>query len=89
MDACGDLTVKHLGRPSYRHAYDREHRGFAGDSVYHTFQHFVTNLLAGTVFAATGREYLKTLEVVEACYRSAASGLPEALRLQMLWGWPS
>jgi predicted dehydrogenase len=81
MDACGDLTVKQLGRSSYHHAYDCEHRGFAGDSVYNTFQHFVTNLLAGTLFETNGRAYLKTLEVVEACYRSAASGQPEALRV--------
>ena len=79
MDSCGDLTVKQLGRSSYRHAYFREHRGFAGDSVYHTFQHFVARLREGALFETNGREYLKTLEVVEACYRSAASGQPESV----------
>ncbi|MDJ0721978.1 MAG: Gfo/Idh/MocA family oxidoreductase [Desulfobacterales bacterium] len=79
MDSCGDLTVKPLGRSSYRHEYDREHRGFAGDSVYNTFRHFVTNLHSGELFETNGREYLKTLEVVEACYRSAASGMPETI----------
>jgi predicted dehydrogenase len=77
MDSCGDLTVKPLGRASYHHEYYREHRGFAGDSVYHTFRHFVANLRAGKHFETNGRAYLKTLEVVEACYRSAESGMPE------------
>ncbi len=79
MDSCGDLTVKQLGRASYHHEYYREHRGFAGDSVYHTFRHFVANLIEGKLFETNGREYLKTLEVVEACYRSAASGQPEEI----------
>ena len=79
MDSCGDLTIKPLGRDAYHHAYDREHRGFAGDSVYNTFRHFVASLRAGTLFETNGREYLKTLEVMEACYRSAAGGMPETL----------
>ena len=79
MDSCGDLTIKPLGRDTYHHAYDREHRGFAGDSVFNTFRHFIANLRAGALFETNGREYLKTLEVMEACYRSAAQGMPETL----------
>ncbi|MDJ0991077.1 MAG: Gfo/Idh/MocA family oxidoreductase [Desulfobacterales bacterium] len=79
MDSCGDLTIKPLGRSSYRHEYYHEQLGFAGDSVYNTLQHFVTHLIEGRLFETNGREYLKTLEVVEACYRSAASGMPEML----------
>ena len=77
MDSCGDLTIKKLGQPSYHHAYAYEQRGFAGDSCFAAQRHFVDSLLNGTEFETNGQDYLKTLAIVDACYRSAETGNPE------------
>lgn len=77
MDSCGDLTIKKLGQPSYHHAYPHEEMGFAGDSCFAAQRHFVDSLLKGTEFETNGRDYLKTLAIVDACYRSAETGNPE------------
>jgi predicted dehydrogenase len=76
MDSCGDLTIKKLGQPSYHHAYPHEEMGFAGDSCFAAQRHFVDSLLNGTEFETNGRDYLKTLAIVDACYRSAETGNP-------------
>ncbi|MGH9656949.1 MAG: Gfo/Idh/MocA family protein [Bryobacteraceae bacterium] len=46
--------------------------GYRGDSVRATQQHFIACLLSGAPFESGGREYLKTVAVVEAAYRSVA-----------------
>jgi predicted dehydrogenase len=73
MDSCGDLVIKPLGEASYHHEYHRELKGFAGDSCYFAIRHFADGLLSGNEFETNGYEYLKTLKVVEACYRSSQS----------------
>jgi len=67
----GILTVQPLGKPEREHKYVHENRGFGGDCVYFTQQHFVENLISGNAFETNGKDYLKTLAVQEATYRSA------------------
>jgi predicted dehydrogenase len=76
MDSCGELVIKPLGEPSYRHDYPRELKGFAGDSCYFAIRHFLDRLLDDEPFETNGTDYLKTLRVVEACYQSSERGLP-------------
>ena len=67
----GRLTLQKLGCKETAHEYVHQRRGFAGDCVYHTQRHFVDCLLADCPFDTDGNEYLKTLNVQEAIYRSA------------------
>jgi D-apiose dehydrogenase len=46
--------------------------GYKGDSVFATQQHLVDSLRSGVASESDGREYLKTVALVEACYKSAA-----------------
>jgi predicted dehydrogenase len=75
----GSITIKSLGKPSYRHDYTHKRRGFAGDCVYALQRHFVDCLLSGEKFESTGEDYLRTARAVEACYESAATGQPVCL----------
>lgn len=79
MDSCGDLIVKKLGQESSRHEYIHPLRGFAGDSCYATLRHFVDCMISGREFETNGPDYLKTLNVMEACYQSAETGNPVTL----------
>ncbi|RPI55131.1 MAG: gfo/Idh/MocA family oxidoreductase [Acidobacteria bacterium] len=76
LDEEGRMLVQRLGERPREHAYHHERRGFAGDCVHATLQHFVDGLRAGTPFETDGRDYLKTLAVQEAVYASAATGAP-------------
>ncbi|KAA5541942.1 Gfo/Idh/MocA family oxidoreductase [Roseiconus nitratireducens] len=69
----GQLTWQRLGEPVRPIEYSYARRGFAGDCVLATQQHFIDSLRAETPFETAGREYLKTLDVVEGIYRSAES----------------
>jgi D-apiose dehydrogenase len=71
FDEDGRIWVKQLGQPVQEHAYPRANSGFAGDCVYTTIEHFITELAGGRNFETDAASYLKTLELVEACYRSA------------------
>lgn len=46
--------------------------GYRGDSVLGTQRHFIDCLRSGVKFESEGREYLKTVRVVEAAYESVA-----------------
>ena len=74
MDAAANIQVKNLGQPSWNHDYPHENRNFSGDCVYALQRHFVDCMLSGREFESTGRDYLKTLEVVFAAYDSASQG---------------
>jgi predicted dehydrogenase len=74
LDLEGNLTLKPLGQPSRRLDYAHERKGFAGDCVYALQQHFVECFRSGAPFESTGDDYLKTVALVEACYRSAHTG---------------
>ncbi len=70
----GRLTLQPLGQPEREHAYQHERRGFAGDCVLATQRHFIECLASGEAFETGGREYLRSLEVVEAVYEAAKLG---------------
>jgi D-apiose dehydrogenase len=82
LDADAYIRVKPLGKPGYFLDYVREPKNFAGDCVYALQRHFVDCLRNGTEFESNGRDYLRTVAVVEAAYKSANDGqvvrLPEA-----------
>ncbi|GAB6166191.1 Gfo/Idh/MocA family oxidoreductase [Thermostilla marina] len=73
----GRLTIQPLGEPERDHAYRHERRNFSGDCVYVTQRHFVDCMHSGAPFETNGHDYLKTLAVQEAVYRSAETGLPQ------------
>lgn len=72
----GQLILHRLGQAPERVNYRVENRGFAGDCVLATQQHFVHHLQTGEPCETSGSEYLKTLRVVEAIYASAEQRLP-------------
>lgn len=74
LDLEGNLTLKLLGQPATKLSYPHERRGFAGDCVYHLQRHFTDCMLTGAPFESTGEDYLKSVALVEACYRSQATG---------------
>ena len=65
------LTLQPLGRTEQELAYAREDRNFCGDCCYFTQRHFADRMLDGKPFETSGEDYLKTLAVQEAVYRSA------------------
>ena len=74
----GRLTIQPLGQAEREHPYEHSQRDFAGDCVFATQQHFVESLRRIAPFETSGEEYLKTLRIQEAIYKSAESGLPGA-----------
>lgn len=76
----GRLTVQRLGEKEKDHSYHHENINFAGDCVYATQRHFVDNFIAGMEFETNGPDYLRTLSVQEAVYRSADRGVPEKVK---------
>ena len=79
LDEEGQMSVHRLGERACSHTYAHERRGFAGDCVQATLQHFIDGLRTGTPFETDGRDYLNTLAVQEAVYQSAATGTPAAV----------
>jgi D-apiose dehydrogenase len=80
LDEEGRMSIHRLGERACDHPYAHERRGFAGDCVHATLQHFVDALGAGTPFETGGRDYLRTLAVQEAIYASAATGVPATVK---------
>lgn len=66
----GGLTLKELGKAPQKIEYKHERKGFAGDCVYHLQRHFTDCMLNGKPFESTGEDYLKSVALVEACYKS-------------------
>lgn len=75
----GRLTIQTLGSPEIEHAYPHEDRNFAGDCCHTTQRHFIDRLLDGRPFETNGPDYLRTLAVQEAVYRSAEKVRPVAV----------
>jgi len=71
MDTEANIRIKRLGEPGVDVDYPHENRNFAGDCVYATQRHFVDCFLSGAEFESSGDDYLRTLHVVEAIYKSA------------------
>ena len=72
----GRLTIQPLGKEETEHAYRRERRSFGGDCVCVTQRHFVDCMLGDRPFETDGDDYLRTLAVQEAVYRSAQTRQP-------------
>jgi predicted dehydrogenase len=80
MDPEGNLFLTRHGELERPHLYEKPQTGYKGDSVLSTQRHIIECLAAGVLAESEGKSYLKTVEAVEACYRSAAIGLPVEIR---------
>ena len=67
----GKITVQKLGEHEKEHAYQHQDIGFAGDCCYIFQRDFIDNFISGTPFETNGENYLKTIKVQEAVYKSA------------------
>lgn len=76
LEGSGELSLQPLGQPIQPIRYPLVKRGFAGDCVFNTQQHFVDCLEQHREFETSGDQYLRSLAVVEAIYQSAQSGVP-------------
>jgi len=74
LSADGRLFVTRHGQGQAEHFYDIPTAGYKGDSVRATQQHLLDALASGRRSETDGREYLKTVEAVFACYKSALLG---------------
>lgn len=74
LDPEGRLTLKLLGQPTRAIDYSPPREGFGGDCVLAVQRHFVARMADGAPFESTGADYLKSTAVMEACYRSHATG---------------
>ncbi len=74
LDLEGNLTLKLLGQPARTLDYPHPREGFAGDCVCALQSHFVDRMRDGAPFESTGEDYLKSTALMEACYRSQATG---------------
>jgi predicted dehydrogenase len=75
----GAITIKKLGEDELNHPYEIHNTEFAGDCVYLTQRHFIDCMNSGEEFESHGDDYLKSLTVQEAVYRSAEMGIPVGL----------
>lgn len=75
----GSITLKQLGKAEEKQSYEMSNMEFAGDCVYATQKHFIECLFNGVEFESNGFDYLRSIAVQEAIYRSAESGVPEKL----------
>lgn len=73
MNMDGEIYLKQLGEQVQKLNFEPPSDGFAGDCVLAIQKHFVDCLRMQKPFESTGRDYLKTLELVEACYASNAN----------------
>ena len=73
MDLAGDLTFKPLGEPAQIIQYEHPRINFASDCCFHLQNHFVKQVLNNLPFESEAEDYLKTINLVEACYKSAAT----------------
>jgi D-apiose dehydrogenase len=68
----GNITIQKLGEMEMPHVYHHENVEFSGDCVYTTQKHFIDHLRTGEEFETNGHDYLKSLEIQEMIYESAA-----------------
>jgi predicted dehydrogenase len=73
------------GSPSSLWATGKDHPittkpQFAGDCCYTTQRHFIDRMIDGGEFETNGSDYLRTLAVQDAVYRSARCGTPQEIR---------
>ncbi len=79
LSADGRLWLTEYGQAEREHAFPTTGEGYKGDSVRATQEHLIDCLRSGERSESEGRDYLKTVEAVFACYRSAETGRPATL----------
>lgn len=72
----GKITLQLLGEEEKQHNYQHENINFAGDCCYIFQRNFVDCLKSGKEFETSGANYLETLKVQEAVYKSYKTKLP-------------
>ncbi len=75
----GKITEQPLGKNETEVSYEHRPIGFAGDCCYLTQRHFIDGLIADRPFETNGEDYLRTLAVQEAVYRSNELRTPVAV----------
>jgi predicted dehydrogenase len=70
----GTVFATRAGAVEERLPFHAPETGYKGDSVLATQTHFVECLQSGHTSESDGRDYLKTVALVEACYRSNQTG---------------
>jgi predicted dehydrogenase len=70
----GRLWLAEYGQPEREHTFPTTAAGYKGDSVHATQEHLLDCLRSGRPSESDGRDYLKTVQAVFACYRSAETG---------------
>jgi D-apiose dehydrogenase len=75
----GDIRIHEDGDDEREHVFAKSDAGYKGDSVKAMQEHFISCLHSGRPAESEGEEYLKTVALVETCYRSAESGRVEVL----------
>jgi predicted dehydrogenase len=79
MTSDGRLWITEYGSHERQHEYALPPTGFKGDSVKALQDHLVHCLRTGRQAESEGHLYLKTVNVVAACYESAEKGVPVRL----------
>ncbi|MGE0757910.1 MAG: Gfo/Idh/MocA family protein [Pirellulaceae bacterium] len=74
MTADGQLLLREPGGPETRLPFEPPTTGYKGDSVYATQAHCIECLVTGQPCESEGRDYLRTVRLVDACYESHAAG---------------
>jgi predicted dehydrogenase len=74
--ADGNLFLTDYGKPEVLLPVKTHAEGYKGDSVKALQEHFAGCLLSGQSSESEGADYLKTVMAVDACYRSAQTGMP-------------
>lgn len=75
LDGYADIRLRKFGTSDDKPvAYDWPDRGFAGDSVFETNRHIVHHLTGGAPAMNVATDYLSNLRIVDAVYRSSATG---------------
>ncbi|WP_411847564.1 Gfo/Idh/MocA family oxidoreductase [Roseibacillus persicicus] len=75
----GSIRIQLLGEEATVHPYSPSQEGFAGNCVHATQQHFVKQFLAEEPFESEAHDYLKSIELVELAYQSAANNQVQKL----------
>ena len=74
MSPQGEIFLTRAGEAEERLPFTPPNQGYKGDSVYATQAHLIDGLRSGATTECEGRDYLRTVALVEACY-ALASGL--------------
>jgi predicted dehydrogenase len=74
MSPDGQLWLTKHGEAEQRVPFEPPATGYKGDSVLATQRHLLESLHSGQPSESDGRDYLKTVALVEACYRSHETG---------------